>query len=182
MSVSTILDDIENLVVDAKRMPLTNSIFISESDLVRLLDNLRQELPNELANAQEIMDSRDEILNQARGESEQIISRAKDTAEQMIDESKIVQESKEKAELIMEQATAQQKELTEHAYQQARQLRVNANSYASQVFDHMILNVGNALEVLKQARDELHKMPVEPEMPPAEPQPMAPAEIPEPEA
>lgn len=179
MSVSTILDDIENLVVDAKRMPLTNSIFISESDLVRLLDNLRQELPNELANAQEIMDSRDEILNQARGESEQIISRAKDTAEQMIDESKIVRESKEKAELIMEQTKAQAKELYETSYQQARQLRLNANNYANQVFDHLILNVGNALEVLKQARDELQKMPVEPELPPAEPQPMAPAELPE---
>ncbi len=179
MSVSTILDDIENLVVDAKRMPLTNSIFISESDLVRLLDNLRQELPNELANAQEIMDSRDEILNQARGESEQIISRAKDTAEQMIDESKIVQESKEKAELIMEQTKAQAKELYETSYQQARQLRLNANNYANQVFDHLILNVGNALEVLKQARDELQKMPVEPELPPAEPQPMAPTELPE---
>ena len=179
MSVSTILDDIENLVVDAKRMTLTNSIFISESDLVRLLDNLRQELPNELANAQEIMDSRDEILNQARGESEQIISRAKDTAEQMIDESKIVQESKEKAELIMEQTKAQAKELYETSYQQARQLRLNANNYANQVFDHLILNVGNALEVLKQARDELQKMPVEPELPPAEPQPMAPAELPE---
>ncbi len=179
MSVSTILDDIENLVVDAKRMPLTNSIFISESDLVRLLDNLRQELPNELANAQEIMDSRDEILNQARGESEQIISRAKDTAEQMTDESKIVQESKEKAELIMEQTKAQAKELYETSYQQARQLRLNANNYANQVFDHLILNVGNALEVLKQARDELQKMPVEPELPPAEPQPMAPAELPE---
>ena len=177
MSVSTILDDIENLVVDAKRMPLTNSIFISESDLVRLLDNLRQELPNELANAQEIMDSRDEILNQARGESEQIISRAKDTAEQMIDESKIVRESQEKAELIMEQTKAQAKELYETSYQQARQLRLNANNYANQVFDHLILNVGNALEVLKQARDELQKMPVEPELPPAEPQPMAPAEL-----
>lgn len=179
MSVSTILDDIENLVVDAKRMPLTNSIFISESDLVRLLDNLRQELPNELANAQEIMDSRDEILNHARGEAEQIISRAKDTAEAMIDESRIVQESKEKAELIMEQTKGQAKELYDNSYQQARQLRLDANNYANQVFDHLILNVGNALEVLKQARDELQKMPVEPEMPPAEPQPMAPAEIPE---
>lgn len=179
MSVSTILDEIENLVVDAKRIPLSNSIFISESELVRLLDNLRQELPNELANAQEIMDSRDEIMNQARGESEQIISRAKDTAEEMINESKIVQESREKAELIMEQTKAQAKELYENSYQQARQLRLNANNYANQVFDHLILNVGNALEVLKQARDELQKMPVEPEMPTAEPQPMAPAELPE---
>ena len=160
-------------------MPLTNSIFISESDLVRLLDNLRQELPNELANAQEIMDSRDDILNEARGEAEQIISRAKETAEQMTDESKIVRESQEKAELIMEQTKAQSRELFENSYQQARQLRVNANNYANQVFDHLILNVGNALEVLKQARGELQKMPVEPEMPPAEPQPMAPAELPE---
>ena len=179
MSVSTILDEIENLVVDAKRIPLSNSIFISESELVRLLDNLRQELPNELANAQEIMDSRDEILNQARGDAEQIISRAKETADQMTDESKIVKESQEKSELIMEQTKAQSKEMFESSYQQARQLRVNANNYANQVFDHLILNVGNALEVLKQARDELQKMPVEPEMPPAEPQPMAPAELPE---
>ena len=179
MSVSTILDEIENLVVDAKRMPLTNSIFISESDLVRLLDNLRQELPNELANAQEIMDSRDELLNEARVQGEEIISRAKETAEQMTDESKIVHESQEKAQLIMEQTKAQAKELYENSYQQARQLRLNANNYANQVFDHLILNVGNALEVLKQARDELQKMPVEPEMPPAEPQPMAPAELPE---
>lgn len=179
MSVSTILDEIENLVVDAKRMPLTNSIFINESDLVRLLDNLRQELPNELANAREIMDSRDDILNQARGEAEQIISRAKESADQMTDESRIVQESKEKAQLVMEQTKAQAKELYENSYQQARQLRLNANNYANQVFDHLILNVGNALEVLKQARDELQKMPVEPELPPAEPQPMAPAELPE---
>ena len=182
MSVNTILDEIENLVVDGKRIPLTNRSLIDEMELVHLVDNLRQELPLEIQNAQQIMDSKDALLNDARTEAEQILANARETADQMTDESKIVRESKEKVELIMEQATAQQKELTEHAYQQARQLRVNANSYASQVFDHMILNVGNALEVLKQARDELHKMPVEPEMPPAEPQPMAPAEIPEPEA
>ena len=179
MSVNTILDEIENLVVDGKRIPLTNRSLIDEMELVHLVDNLRQELPNEIQNAHEILDSKDDILNEARVEAEKIISQARDIAGQMTDESKIVRESKEKAELIMAQATAQQKELTEHAYQQARQLRVNANSYASQVFDHMILNVGNALEVLKQARDELQKMPIEPEMPPAEPQPMAPVEIPE---
>ncbi len=179
MSVNTILDEIENLVVDGKRIPLTNRSLIDEMELVHLVDNLRQELPNEIQNAHEILDSKDAILNEARVEAEKIISQARDIADQMTDESKIVRESKEKAELIMEQATAQQKEMTELAYQQSRQLRVNANNYASQVFDHLILNVGNVLEVLKQARDELHKMPVEPEMPPAEPQPMAPAEIPE---
>ena len=182
MSVNTILDEIENLVVDGKRIPLTNRSLIDEMELVHLVDNLRQELPNEIQNAQAIMDSKEAILNEARVEAEQIIGKARDLAESMVDESKIVRESKEKAELLMEQATAQQKELTEYAFQQARQLRVNANNYANQVFDHLILNVGNILAVLNQARDELQKMPVEPEMPPQEPQqpqPMAPAEMPE---
>lgn len=182
MSVNTILDEIENLVVDGKRIPLTNRSLIDEMELVHLVDNLRQELPNEIQNAQAIMDSKDSILNDGRIEAEQIIDNARKMAEEMTDESKIVRESREKAELIMEQATAQQKELTEYAFQQARQLRVNANNYASQVFDHLILNVGNILAILNQAREELQKMPVEPEMPPQEPQqpePMAPTNLPE---
>ena len=70
----------------------------------------------------------------------------------------------------------------EQAYRQAYQLRSDASSYANQVFDHLILNVGNALAVLNQAREELQKMPVEPELPPAqeqEPQPLAPVNLPE---
>ena len=180
MSVNTILDEIENLVVDGKRIPLTNRSLIDEMELVHLVDNLRQELPLEIQNAQQIMDSKDDLLNEARDEAKKIIDQAKEYADRLTDESKIVRESQEKAALIMEQATAQHKELVEHAYQQARQLRVNANSYANQVFDHMILNVGNALAVLNQAREELQKMPVEPEIPQSEdqpPQPMAPTQI-----
>ena len=175
--VDEILDEIENLVVDGSHIPLTNRLVIDEPDLTRLLDHLREELPKELQNAHEILDGKDAILNEARSEAERIISQAREYAEKLTDENKIVQESREKAELIMEQAIAQQKDITEHSFLQARQLRVDASSYANQVFDHMILNVGNALEVLKRAREELQNMPVEPEMPPAEQEPMAPVDL-----
>ena len=181
MSVNDILDAIENLVVEGKRIPLTNRTVIDEMELVHFVDNLRQELPLEIQNAQNIMDNKDGILNEARGEAEQILANARERAEQMTEESKIVRESKEKASLIMEQAAAQQKEIVEQAYRQAYQLRSDASSYANQVFDHLILNVGNALAVLNQAREELQKMPVEPELPPAreqEPQPLAPVNLP----
>lgn len=176
MSVNNILDEIENLVVEGKRIPLTNRTVIDEMELVHLVDNLRQELPLEIQNAQNIMDNKDGILNEARVESEQIIANARERADQMIDESKIVRESQEKAALIMEQAAAKQKEIVEQAYRQAYQLRSDASGYANQVFDHLILNVGNALSVLNQAREELQKMPVEPEIP-GEPQPLAPVNL-----
>ena len=77
MSVNTILDEIENLVVDGKRIPLTNRSLIDEMELVHLVDNLRQELPNEIQNAQAIMDSKDAILNEGRAEAEKIVETGK---------------------------------------------------------------------------------------------------------
>ena len=79
----------------------------------------------------------------------------------MIEERKIVRESKEKANLIMKQATARHKEVTEDTFQ----LRVNVNNYVNQVFDQLILNVGNILSVLNQARDELQKLSIGAERP-----------------
>lgn len=161
MSVNTILDKIENLVIDEKRIPLKNRSFSEEMELMHLVSNLRQELPSEIKNAQAIMDNKDAILNEGRAEAERIISQARDIAESMIEEGKIVRESKEKAELIMKQATAQHKKMTE----ETSQLRVNVNHYVNQVFDQLALNVGNILAVLNQARDELKKISVAPEMP-----------------
>ena len=161
MSINTILDKIEHLVVDEKRIPLTNRNLSEEMELVRLVRNLRQELPNEIQNAQAIMDNKDAILNEGRAEAEKIISQARDIAESMIEERKIVRESKEKADLIMKKATARHKEVTEDTFR----LRVNVNNYVNQVFDQLILNVGNILAVLNQARDELQKLSIGAETP-----------------
>ena len=161
MSINTILDKIEHLVVDEKRIPLTNRNLSDEMELVRLVRNLRQELPNEIQNAQAIMDNKDAILNEGRAEAEKIISQARDIAESMIEERKIVRESKEKAKLIMKQATARHKDVTEDTFR----LRVNVNNYVNQVFDQLILNVGNILTVLNQARDELQKLSIGAETP-----------------
>ncbi len=161
MSINTILDKIEHLVVDEKRIPLTTRNLSEEMELVRLVRNLRQELPNEIQNAQAIMDNKDAILNEGRAEAEKIISQARDIAESMIEERKIVRESKEKADLIMKKATARHKDVTEDTFR----LRVNVNNYVNQVFDQLILNVGNILAVLNQARDELQKLSIGAETP-----------------
>ncbi len=45
MAVNDILDEIENLVVDARRVVFTNKFSIEEDDLILLVDELRNELP-----------------------------------------------------------------------------------------------------------------------------------------
>ena len=65
----------------------------------------------------------------------------------------------------MEQTKAQEQEILNTAYSTAQQLRTDSSQYANQVFDHLIVNVGNALQVLQQAKDELQRMPVQQQMP-----------------
>ena len=157
MSVNDILDEIENLVVDGKHIVFTNKSIIEEPDLVRLVDDLRNELPLALQNATQIMQDKDEILAQAKEEATRIVEQAKAYAGKMVDESEIVVQSQDKAKLIMEQAKAQEQEIMEKTMQSSQQLRSDADQYANQVFDHLIANVGNALGVLQQAKAELNR-------------------------
>ena len=157
MSVNDILDEIENLVVDGKHIVFTNKSIIEEPDLVRRVDDLRNELPLALQNATQIMQDKDEILAQAKEEATRIVEQAKEYAGKLVDESEIVVQSQDKAKLIMEQAKAQEQEIMEKTMQSSQQLRSDADQYANQVFDHLIANVGNALGVLQQAKAELNR-------------------------
>lgn len=157
MSVNDILDEIENLVVDGKHIVFTNKSIIEEPDLVRLVDDLRNELPLELQKAGQIMQDRDGIISAARDEATSIVEKAKEYANKLCDESEIVIQSQEKANLIMEQAKAQEQDIMEKTMQNSRQLKENAEQYANQVFDHMISNVSNALSILQQAKEELNR-------------------------
>ena len=165
MAVSNILDEIENLVVDGKHIVFTNKSIIEEPDLVRLIDDLRNELPLELQQAEQVMQDKEAILTEAREEAERIVNQAKEYANHLVDESEVVKQSQEKAALIMEQTKAQEQEILNTAYSTAQQLRTDSSQYANQAFDHLIVNVGNALQVLQQAKDELQRMPVQQQMP-----------------
>ena len=46
MSVRDILDKIENLVAGASHVPLSGKCMIDENDLVHLVEELRNDLPN----------------------------------------------------------------------------------------------------------------------------------------
>ena len=61
MAVNEILDEIENLVVDAKHLLFTNKSLVEENDLVRLVEDLRNELPLELQKAEQIMQDRQKM-------------------------------------------------------------------------------------------------------------------------
>ena len=157
MSVNDILDEIENLVVEAKHLLFTNKSLVEENDLVRLVEDLRNELPLELKHAEEIVQEKQAIIDAAQAEAARIMEQAKNYAAKLTDENEIVIQAQEKAKAIMTQTQAQEKEIMEKTMASSQQLRSDADQYANQVFDHLIANVGSALQVVQQAKAELNR-------------------------
>ena len=159
MAVKNILDSIENLVVESRRMPLMNKSLMDETDLIHLVDELRRELPLELQKAERVMQERQEILDRANDEAAALIEKAKKYAAELVDKNEIVMQAEEKAKAIMQQTKEQEREIMEKTMANAKQLRDDADQYANQVFDHLIGNLSNALQVVQQAKDDLNHGP-----------------------
>ncbi len=157
MAVNEILDRLENLVVDAKHLLFTNKSIIEENDLVRLVEDLRNELPQELHNASKVMEDKQKILDAANVEAARIVEQAKAYAMKLTDDSEVVTQAENRAKTIMEQTQAQEKDIMERTMKNSQQLREEADQYANQVFDHLISSMGNALQVVQQAKEELNK-------------------------
>ena len=84
------------------------------------------------------------------------IEKAKKYAAELVDKNEIVMQAEEKAKAIMQQTKEQEREIMEKTMANAKQLRDDADQYANQVFDHLIGNLGNALQVVQQAKDDLN--------------------------
>ena len=79
-----IIGELYDLVQDARAMPLAMDKCILERDKVLdMLDEIIAQLPGELKQSRTIVESRNELISQARREAEGILRQAQEQAKQM---------------------------------------------------------------------------------------------------
>ena len=99
-----IIGALYDLVQDARSMPLAADKCILERDKVLdMLDEIIAQLPSELKQSRTIVESRNELISQARREAELIMRQAQEQAKQMITKEAIYAESKRRAEELVAQ-------------------------------------------------------------------------------
>ncbi len=97
-----------DMIQDARSMPLASDKCILERDkLLDMLDEIIAQLPSELKQSRTIVNSRNELIGQARREAESIIRQAQDKAKQMVAEESIYLEAKRQSQELLAQTQAQ---------------------------------------------------------------------------
>ncbi len=146
MTIKGIIDELESLLLDASHVPFTNKRILEEDDMIRLLDDLREKLPNALTEANQIVADQQRILEDAQKEANKIIEQAKGYAIKLTDENTIAKQAEEHGSEIINLAN-----------QEAAKLQQDAVGYANDVFAHLEGQLEKALEVVRYGHSELNQ-------------------------
>ena len=99
-----IIGALYDMVQDARSMPLAADKCILERDRVLdMLDEIIAQLPGELKQSRTIVESRNELISQARREAENILAEAREKAKQMVTREAIYAEAKKRSEELVGQ-------------------------------------------------------------------------------
>lgn len=102
--IEDLITTLYDMIQDARSVPLAaDKCFVERDKALDLLDEIIAQLPTELKQSRSIVESRAELIGQARREAENIILRAREEAELLVSQQVIYQEAKNKcAEMVMQ--------------------------------------------------------------------------------
>ncbi|HAG12541.1 MAG TPA: vacuolar-type H+-ATPase subunit H [Ruminococcus sp.] len=107
MSVFDVLDEMDDMLDNAKAFPLAAHKIVIDGDRLReLVNDIRLAMPKEMKRAQTIDYDCDRIMKEAQANAESIIHNAEERAKGMIAENAIVDEAKRRAHEILTKTKA----------------------------------------------------------------------------
>lgn len=100
------------IVQAAKPLPMINGkIVIDGEKVLRIVEELRDNVPGEIQQAKALAADRKKIINDAKNEAEEIVRQAHERRNLLVEENEITKEAKLRAEDIVNEATLKAKEL-----------------------------------------------------------------------
>ena len=130
------LDQLEEIVLEGSRIPFSGGRLVNEQDAVEVMDSLREALPVQLTQADELIRQRESFISNARQQAEEILSQARREREQLINTASIRQEGERQVAELRDQARQQCEQLILQTRQQAAQAEQEQQARLAQMEQH----------------------------------------------
>jgi len=146
MDLAGRLQQLEEMVREAKSMPLSSSALLNRDEVLEMLQEMQESLPEEIKQARWIVKDREELLAKARHEAERIVEQAHEDQLRAARKEEIVQRATEEAERVVAEAQ-----------QQATDARTEAESYVDAKLAQFEIALRRVLEESQAANRGLAK-------------------------
>src|SRR4051812_21736276 len=149
-----LLRRVVEVISNAKSLPLSTSVRIEKDEVLELLEEALNRLPDELRQARWLLKERQEFLEKVQREGDDILEAARVRAERMVQRTEIVREAQHTAQATVEKAR-----------DEARRLRHEAEDYCDQKLAAFEIVLDRTMKTVQAGREKLRVSP----LPPPEP-------------
>jgi F0F1-type ATP synthase membrane subunit b/b' len=104
MDLAGRLAQLEQIVQDAKSMPLSSSVLISRDEVLEMLHEMQESLPEEIKQARWVVKDREELLAKARAEGDRIIEQAHEDQRRMSMKDAVAKRAQEESARMLQEA------------------------------------------------------------------------------
>ena len=106
MELLDLVDRLENMTAQAKKMPMTSMSMLDAEQMLGLIDQLRVAVPRSIHDAQELIERREQIVNQTMIDARRIRTTAEGDARLLVDETEMVKAAQVRTEEIIQDANS----------------------------------------------------------------------------
>ncbi|HEX5369417.1 MAG TPA: hypothetical protein VFY10_08395 [Dehalococcoidia bacterium] len=152
MDILHLIDRLEELVAEARRMPIGQGIVVDRRRILEMVDQMRSAVPWEVKEAEKIVSEKDSIIEEARREGEGIVHRAELEAQQKLDETELLQAAERESQALIERAEQRAQTMLDDAQTQVQARLRQAEQAATNQMDEADRY---ALEMLRRLDQQL---------------------------
>jgi vacuolar-type H+-ATPase subunit H len=176
-SVFAALERLESRILNSPRIPLTGKTMVDEEDLLQQIDRIREQLPEVIATAQEVLQYKERLIKEATGQVQQILAEANQRAYQVANELGIIDRAEREAQQIRQLAISECEQLRQQTVQEVQrisdrhlqdlermraqvalecqQTQDGADEYADRVLHNMEYQLTDILHAIQRGRQRL---------------------------
>ena len=146
--IEEVITSLYNLVREAWSLPLGAEKCVVERDKVLdLLDEISNRLPSELKQAKTIVESRNEVITNAKREAEGILKQAEERAKFLVSENE-----------VYKQAQIEARDMVKAAQQKIMELRQVTNEYVDDAMRRTEEAIQKALSDVSESREKFNAL------------------------
>lgn len=148
LAVMQLLEYLQDMVDESPKMPITGKVMIDKKEFNEIVKKIINNLPDQFKKAQWILSKKDEILGEARKESDSLKRESYDRLKQDIESHDIVREARVRANDIIAQAQ-----------RDAKAIMVGSRDYSNEILMQLDLQIENQkVELIKSMQESFEKV------------------------
>ena len=155
MEILDLIEKLEQIATQSKKVPLTGKTMLNPDQLLELVDQMRLAVPRGVREAQDVLDRREQVINQALSDAKRTKAAADTESRTRLEESELVRAAKRRYDEIIQQGEEEGRRLMERVHAELQRRRGGADQYAQEVLSNLEHEVNGVLSAIHRGIDAL---------------------------